>query len=202
MIAALAAINLAGAVFGFLWYFEQLAGSPPRLWPVIPDSPLAALYFGVLMLALYRGRRIHWLESLAFFGMFKYGLWTPIVLGRFMQLYGVTSFEEVHLSLSHLGMALAAVIFIRYLDPPPRTAVPVWLWYVFNDYMDYTRGTYPFLPADELLPLARDSAYLLTASGLALYFLLRGSALRPARLTSAHRRRIVAQNPLPPLRDE
>lgn len=176
MIAALAAINLAGAVFGFLWYADQLAGSPRHLWPVIPDSPLAALYFGVLMLALYRGRRVHWLESLAFFGMFKYGLWTPTVLGRYMQLQGAADFESVHLSLSHLGMALAALIFVRYLDTPPRVAVPVWLWYVFNDYMDYTHGTHPFLPAGALLPLARDSAYALTAAGLVAYLLLRGSA--------------------------
>lgn len=174
----MAVINLAGAAFGFLWYWGQLSESPPLLWPVIPDSPLAALYFGLLALALYFGRRVRWLEALAFFGMFKYGLWTPIVLGRFMQSRGAADFESVHLSLSHLAMALAALIFIRYLDLSPRLGVAVWLWYVFNDYMDYTHGTHPYLPGDELLPVARGSAYLLTGAALLVFLALRGTAAK------------------------
>lgn len=175
----LVVINLGGAVYGFQWYFGQLKATPWYLWPVTPDSPLAALYFGLGLLFLAIGRRQPWLEAFAFFAQVKYGLWTPIVLGTYMYQYGF-DFEAAHLSLSHIAMAVEAIIFIRYFAPSWRVAVPLWFWFVFNDLADYFWwGTYPRVPDPALLPLAKTAAVALTGLVLVLFLALHRQA-RPA----------------------
>lgn len=170
----LVVVNLAGAVYGFNWYREQLLQSPKGLWPVIPDSPLAALYFGLFLLVIRFGRRWRLLEALAFLAMIKYGLWTVLVFAQYWWAHGVTSFEEVHLSLSHFSMAVEAAIFLRYYYPGTLAGIAAWLWFVLNDYMDYFRGTHPRLPDPSFLHSVSLIAFGLTLFALVAYFALGG----------------------------
>jgi len=53
------------------------------------------------------------------------------------------------LFVSHVGMLLQGLAYIRYL---PRTAMPAVLavtWFAINDCFDYLGGTHPTLPLSE-----------------------------------------------------
>ncbi len=168
-ILALAAVNLGGTVYGFWWYREQLAATAPPYWPVVPDSPTATLLFGLFLLSIYPGagrregrRSSPLLWAAACCSSFKYGLWTPLVMAHFWVTTGLVTFESVHLTLSHLGMALEAVIFARYYRAGWRHVFAVTAWLLFNDYMDYVRGFHPTLPVPGAEGWAGGAALALT----------------------------------------
>lgn len=172
LLPILAAANLIGAVYGFLWYAYQLSISPRYLWPVIPDSPLAALSFGLFLTTLYFRRRVPLLEAYAYLSMIKYGLWTVLVLSQDMILSGVATFEELHLTTSHFIMAVQSLIFMRRLHPGLAAGLAAGVWFVFNDYMDYVHGTHPFLPNPDQIGYVRTIAVFtsLTAASFFIYF--------------------------------
>lgn len=172
----LTAANVVGALYGFNWYKVQLQNTPATWWPVVPDSPLAALYFGLFLLVIWAGWRLPFLEALAALGMFKYGLWTVVVLGAFMLDYGY-DFEASHLILSHAIMAIESVIFVRYFYPGLTWGLAAAGWYAFNDMMDYfVLNTHPMLPDPALLPMARTAAVVLTGLALLVFVALGGRA--------------------------
>lgn len=151
---ALVIVNLFGTVYGFYWYRDQLALTPLTSWPFVPDSPTATLLFALFGLVFLLGRPgverkpgPVLLQGFAYLANFKYGLWTPAIMIHLWLTTGQLDFESVHLSLSHLGMAIQALLYA--FTHPPR-AFPVALagaWLFLNDYLDYGRGLHPFLPA-------------------------------------------------------
>ncbi len=184
LVALLAGANLIGAAYGFLWYAGQLSTSPQYLWPVIPDSPLAALSFGLFLMALYLGRRIPLLEAFAYLSMIKYGLWTVLVLGQDMVINRAATFEGIHLTASHFIMAVQPVIFMRRLHPGLAAGAAAWAWFLFNDYMDYFQGTHPYLPDPSQIGYVRGVAYFTSLAAITcfVYFFRnhRSSELRSA----------------------
>lgn len=172
-IRALAAVNLGGTAYGFWWYREQLAATPPWYWPVVPDSPTATLLIGLFLLSILPGAR--WrggrprplLWAAACLSSLKYGLWTPLVMAHFWFTTGTATFESVHLTLSHLGMALEAVIFLRWYRPPWPHVAAAGAWLLFNDYMDYVRGFHPFLPVPGAEGWAGGTAVVLSCLAMA-----------------------------------
>lgn len=145
-VLALALIDIAGALYGFNWYKGQLGSTPVYTWPVVADSPLSTLLFGLYLLFLITWRRFYFLEALASFSMLKYGLWTVYVLGRYIITSGTLDFETFHLTLSHLGMALQALIFqVRY-RPTAWWVLTVFGFSIFSDWADYTFGFHPAVP--------------------------------------------------------
>lgn len=168
----LIAVNSLGAIYGFYWYRYQLQATPWFYWPVVPDSPLAVLFFTLVLVELSRGRRNHGLEALGYLGMLKYGLWTPLVLVQAGVATGNYDFESFHLTLSHLGMALEAVLFLRHYPPPRPYAWGEWLWFLLNDYFDYGRGTHPYLPAPQYESFAAVVAVAMTLLAQAIVLFL------------------------------
>lgn len=149
MIGVLIAVNLFGTAYGFWWYHGQLRETPLIFWPVVPDSPGSTLLFALFLITLMRNVRKPLLAALAYMSSFKYGLWTPLVMGHMWLTTGEVTFESVHLSLSHLGMALEALLFAR-VHRPLRPFLPAALgWLLFNDFMDYALGLHPVLPVPE-----------------------------------------------------
>ncbi len=139
-------VNLFGTVYGYWWYREQLAATPLRYWPVVPDSPTATLLFALFLFAHLRGGAPPLLAAFACLTSVKYGLWTPVVMAHYWITTGQATFESIHLSLSHLGMALEAWIFMRAVPPARPSALVAAGWLLFNDFMDYARGFHPHLP--------------------------------------------------------
>ncbi len=164
MVRLLIAVNLFGTGYGFWWYHGQLRETPPLYWPLVPDSPGSTLLFTLFLLAVDRGRRLPLLESLAYASSIKYGLWTPAVWAYYWSAGGGVTFESVHLSLSHLGMALEAAIFGRFYRPVRPWPLAALAWLVFNDYMDYVRGFHPTLPVPEAVTLIGTIAVILSVS--------------------------------------
>ena len=137
-------INLIGGIWGFWWYRLQFLETPLYLWPFVPNSPLAVLYFFAVLLLLLRNIRLPLLEGLAYFGLIKHGLWTVAIITVY-HLSGYRHPENVLLWAGHLGMALQAVFFWVYYGLPIRISQAAIIsgWYFFNDYLDYVVGIYP-----------------------------------------------------------
>jgi len=166
----LIAVNLGGALYGFFWYAGQLAVTRPVFWPVVADSPLSALTFGLVLLLYTYGRRLRWLEALSYMVMIKYGLWAALVLTGYAVAYRNPTWETTHLTLSHLGMAVEAYIYLKRFHPGWRAGLVGLTWLVFNDFFDYTYRTHPYLPHPALFPAARALAYGLTLAVTVVYF--------------------------------
>lgn len=164
-------VNLVGSAYGFWWYRNQLAATPLRYWPVVPDSPGSTLLFTLFLgLLLARGGRlgrrtgaVTWLSgwpallaAVAFASNMKYGLWTAIVLPQAGIVTGYWTFDHIHLSLSHLGMWAQGLLYLHFWRPTPVAALAAWAWLLVQDWLDYWAiHTHPTLPAEELEPSVR-----------------------------------------------
>lgn len=179
----LVAVNLAGAVYGFEWYREQLAATPLWLWPVVPDSPLSALLFGLTLLPRLRGAGDTapvWI-ALARLATFKYGLWTVVVLGGAVLRDGLADPEWALLIATHAGMALEAWLLMRAAPPAGAAVRAAALALLVNDAFDYgPLRTHPAIPDPAALPYVAAEAVALTALAVAVAVLAgRGGAGRP-----------------------
>ncbi|GAB7093698.1 DUF1405 domain-containing protein [Halolamina litorea] len=143
--------NLVGTAFGF-WYYGfhplplsdplitgQFAAEPALLWPLIPDSPVATLFIALAFGVWALGRNSEYLNSLAFFGCWKLGLWTPYVLLTFSDAFRAVNPLPMYLFLlfSHLAMVVQAFVLHRVSDFPVRAVAVAVLWYGVNDVVDY-----------------------------------------------------------------
>lgn len=152
LVFVLILVDVLGAIYGFNWYAVQLSHTNPVFWPIVPDSPLSTLLFGLMLIVLFSGRRSGPLEGISYVSMVKYGVWTPVIFIQAWATRGYAYWEEVFLSASHMGMALQALLFYRVFAPARNYLLAAGAWSLFNDYMDYARGFHPYLPFDRHLP--------------------------------------------------
>ena len=131
-------INLLGTAFGFWYYLPQLSTEPLLMWPFVPDSPIATLFFA-LSLGLWKlGKNSIWVSSIAFIGCIKLGLWTPYVLLIFYSDFSYLHPLMYHfLFWSHLAMALQAFLIFRYTTFSFIPILVGFSWHAFNDMVDY-----------------------------------------------------------------
>lgn len=132
------AVNLVGTAFGFWYYRFQFGYEPIAAWPVVPDSPMATLFIALSLATWKLGQSREWLNSLAFYGCIKLGLWTPFVLLVFR-----AGFSDLHPAMyhfllwSHLAMVLEAFIIHRYADFSVAGIAVAVVWFGVNDLVDY-----------------------------------------------------------------
>jgi len=143
------AINLAGTAYGFYWYRDQLAATPFYLWLLTSDSPLAAAYFlGALYLLRKQaeGQGAEFWKALAYFALIKYGLWTTYIIAAVYWITGNITHISGLLMLSHLGMALEAIIYLACFRfcPSPAVVLAATGFFTLNDYYDYWLGNHPY----------------------------------------------------------
>lgn len=163
MLSALLWINALGTVYGYYWYGSQieltLATHP--IWRVllVPDSPTASLFFTAAIWWLYKQpeRRLsapgtQWLRSLveafAVVTSFKYGIWAVAIIVMGAVQGDAVTWQDYMLSGSHLGMAVEALLYVRFFRIGYGTLSVVAAWTLFNDYADYSYGIYPWLPGE------------------------------------------------------
>ncbi len=144
-LAAMVWINGIGSLVGYLWYAEQLPRTPYQYWVFVPDSPLASTLMTIALWSLWRGYRWHFFNLVAFTAVIKYGIWAVVLISDFWLRGGPVTPMEMMLWLSHLGMAVEGVIFLRHLPVvfPHLAGITAWLF--LNDYMDYHHGLHPNL---------------------------------------------------------
>lgn len=139
-------VNLLGSVYGFYWYSGQLQETPVYLWLFTFDSPLSATLFALALLGILLGIDSKLLQLIAYTGVIKFGIWAAVVILDFWLVGGGTPTVIVAmLLLSHLGMALEGVIFIRHLYVPNWTIAALAVWFAIGDYLDYVVGIHPWL---------------------------------------------------------
>ena len=176
------AVNLAGTVYGYIWYEHQLIETYNNhpLWMLVfvPDSPTASLFFTLSLLyllfppksdnrLLLIGRYL--LEALAVVCSVKYGIWAvSMIIGGAWQ-GAELNWQHFMLIASHLGMAAEALLYFRFMKAGIISLLAATGWLLLNDTVDYTYGIFPYL-ADQLyddLSAVRAFTYALSLFSLA-----------------------------------
>jgi uncharacterized membrane protein YpjA len=192
MLWALFWVNLLGTIYGYWWYGEQLVFTFDRFpaWylPFVPDSPTASLFFtlsvGMLLTAEADKLRSSVLGGLiAAFGFvtsLKYGVWAVAMIFAAAAQGDVLQWEDWMLVFSHAGMAVEALLFAGLFRLRPMHFAMVGAWIFANDFMDYHRGIFPWLPRQLLDDLERIEAFtvaLSIASLIVIWFVHRWSKI-------------------------
>lgn len=166
-------VNLLGTVFGFYYYSEQLISTDPLLWIFVPASPIATLLFAASIYLNADDRGLPILDALAFISNLKYGLWTVFVLSYYSEIFFSADSIGLYVFMlvSHFGMALQAFMVFEWRNIGLKALSGAFLWYLFNDFIDYNFGTHTDLYTEYTLP-AKVIAYLLTFLSLFLGLLL------------------------------
>lgn len=178
-------VNLAGTIYGYIWYEGQLIDTLNHhpLWQIVfvPDSPTASLFFTIALLYLlfppnkpYRlvriGRSI--IEALAVVCSVKYGIWAVAMIAAGAWQGDNLHWQHYMLMASHLGMAFEALLFFRFMKACAVSLLVAACWLLLNDTVDYTFGVFPYL-ADEL----KDDLTAVRAFTYALSFFSLGASL-------------------------
>jgi uncharacterized membrane protein YpjA len=159
-------INLAGTIYGYEWYWGQMEVtlSEKPIWYVIfvPDSPTASLFFTLSLLYMLRDKanknplsKVNaavraFVEAFALITSFKYGIWAVTMIAVGAAQGDPVAWQDGMLTVSHLGMAAEALLFARFYTYRIPAIFLVAIWTFWNDFMDYQRGIFPWLP-DKLM---------------------------------------------------
>ncbi|SDC41413.1 Uncharacterized membrane protein YpjA [Paenibacillus sp. UNCCL117] len=164
MLLLMLLVNVPGTVYGYIWYGNQLAFTweafGPALLPFVPDSPTASLFFSLFLLYLLKdidagrgfaippervglGRGV--VEAFALITSFKYGIWAVAMIWAGAWQGEAVSGQDWMLTLSHLGMAAEALLYVRFYRFSLGAVVIVGAWSLWNDAMDYGVGVFPWL---------------------------------------------------------
>lgn len=139
-------INGIGTLYGYYWYRNQLASTETwYLLPFVPDSPTASLFFTVFLLLFLFQKRSGLIEAFAAVTLVKYGTWAVLMLVWTGLLGGQLNWTHYMLIVSHLGMALEALLYIPYFRFNYFHLALVAVWVFLNDLLDYTIPIFPWL---------------------------------------------------------
>jgi uncharacterized membrane protein YpjA len=188
-------------VFGTAGWYGRFFGevnAPLWAYPFIPDCPLAALLFGVALLLMHLGRRSNLLNQLAAVFCVKYGVWTMSFWALYWARTGDFELSSIFsgpvMFVTHLGLAIAGLLLLQYIQPNTRDAVVVLAWFVLSDIIDYAPiaagrpggyGYYPPLPWIDGDPTALVPAMM--ANAIFMTWLLGGGLLLWSMLRQAFR---------------
>lgn len=184
--------NAAGTVYGYIWYGNQLRLTYETMdrWllPFVPDSPTASLFFTLSLLfiiidrsmargtehsRLYKGIRA-FIDAFAVVTSIKYGIWAVAMIAAGGAQGDAIVWKEWMLVVSHLGMALQVILFSRYMRFGQISIVLVAIWVFINDYLDYHRMIYPWLPniLEDDLSIIEVFTVFLSLCGLLIAYVL------------------------------
>lgn len=141
-------VNIAGTLFGFWYYRFQLPATPIYKVIFVPDCPLYALMFAILLTAyIFYEKKSGVLAVVTFVGLIKYGFWTVLVVALYREYYFASDpLLYSVLFILHVGMILEAFIIPHIFKFTKWTLFFALGWFLLNDVMDYFFGTAPYLP--------------------------------------------------------
>src|SRR5699024_6695018 len=123
--------NIAGTIYGYIWYGGQLSITPLYFYPFVPDSPTATLFLCILIVLILFNQKFGLIDALAFTTLIKYGVWAVIMnIWNFIDI-GFVSWIGLMLIASHAAMALMAFMFLPYIEIKPWHfyVTAVWLFH-------------------------------------------------------------------------
>ena len=157
-------VNIAGTLFGFWYYRFQLPETPFYKMIFVPDCPLYALMFAILMAAyIFPEKKSATLATITFVGLIKYGFWTVLVVTLYRDHY-FTADPLLYSMLFtlHIGMIAEAFIIPHIFRFTKETLLIALGWFLLNDVMDYFFGTVPYLPDSTFLSGFAIESFLVT----------------------------------------
>ncbi|MBF7017090.1 DUF1405 domain-containing protein [Staphylococcus durrellii] len=138
--------NLAGTIYGYIWYDTQLSVTDWQFLMFVPDSPTASLFLCLVILAFIANKNIAIIEALAFVSLFKYGVWA-VLMNIIMFIDERQIFlNGLMLIFSHGIMAIEAIIFYPRMKVTVIGLVVAMIWVFHNDVIDYIFKQYPYYP--------------------------------------------------------
>ncbi|GFN30672.1 DUF1405 domain-containing protein [Paenibacillus xylaniclasticus] len=159
MLWALIMVNGLGTIYGYMWYGQQLtetaANKPIWMLPFVPDSPTASLFFTlslIYMLIPYEpatavGRAVRSIiEALGVVTSIKYGIWAVAMIVAGDSLGSATDWQDWMLIVSHAGMAVEALLYVRFMSVGSVAIGAAAAWLLLNDTVDYRFDVFPWLP--------------------------------------------------------
>ncbi|WP_062104815.1 lipoprotein heptaprenylglyceryl N-acetyltransferase LhaT [Bacillus niameyensis] len=142
-------INVAGTVYGYIWYESQLTVTPTIFIPFVPDSPTASLFFSFVLLAFILKKNWPIFEALAIITLVKYGVWAVVMNVLTLKVTGDLSWQGYMLIGSHGAMALQGVLYAVFYKMQWKHVIIAAIWTLHNDVIDYVFMQYPKYPGLE-----------------------------------------------------
>ncbi|MFD1360548.1 DUF1405 domain-containing protein [Lentibacillus salinarum] len=136
-------INLLGTAYGFYWYRYQLSETPAIFLPFVPDSPMASLFFTIVLLFFLLKKNAPYIEALGMITLFKYGIWAVIMNILTLLMEGSLGWSGYMLMLSHGAMAVQGLLYVPFYKIEWRHIAVAAVWILHNDIIDYVFGQMP-----------------------------------------------------------
>src|SRR5690625_4118666 len=136
-------INLIGTIYGFLWYGEQIADTPPIFVLFVTDRPTASLFFTIFLLFFIFGKNLPYIEALAIVTLFKYGVWAVVMNILTLLVEGALHWTGYMLMISHAGMAIQGLLYAPFYKMKWKHLIVAAVWTLHNDVIDYVFGMMP-----------------------------------------------------------
>lgn len=143
---------LGGIVGMVFWYGPVFPLTPFWIWPFLPDCPLYTFLFAALFFALRFKHPLPRLNTIVSIGLIKYGSWTVFIWSAYWALGGSPTPISLLMSSSHLLMVIGGILLALEAQIDLPTLAISFLWFAFNDYIDYGLLYYPSFPT--LVPIA------------------------------------------------
>lgn len=151
-------LNIFGFFVGMSNYYLQLRETPPYLWIVLLDCPIAVLLFSIVCVLIYLKVKVP--EILKFFTsayLVKFGIWTMVVIALYWNYYSADAILGILTFLLHCGMVLEGLILIPRIRPNKYNTVILLALLLTNDFFDYFLGTVTAIPPEHLGTLMYES---------------------------------------------
>lgn len=169
-------VNIAGTVYGYIWYGSQLSITPAVFLPFVPDSPTASLFFVFVLIAFLLRKNWPLIESLAIVTLFKYGIWAVVMNILVFIVQGQLDWTGFMLIFSHFAMAVQGVLYAPFYRIKPRHIILTAIWTLHNDVIDYVFFMLPsYHMLDRYIPQIGYFTFWLSilSVGIAYYFCIR-----------------------------
>ncbi len=168
--------NAIGAAYGFIFYYgQQLLTTNPLLWVFVPDCPLYAFLFALALILLSEKTKAGWFYFLVFVGAVKYGFWTMFVLANYSYYYFTPELSLMYgvLFISHLVLFAEPLVLLGRISVKRETLALAIFWFLLNDWVDYSLGTHPPVPAAKIPEIFTLTVLMTFIFSLASYWLVK-----------------------------
>lgn len=169
-------INIAGTIYGYVWYGWQLKETPAIFLIFVPDSPTASLFFVFVVAAFLLKKNWPLMEALAIVTLFKYGIWAVVMNLLVFFAQGELDWIGVMLIFSHFAMAVQAILYSPFYRFKWWHLIVTAVWTLHNDVIDYVFFMLPrYHMLNEVTPEIGYFTFWLSmvSVGIGYYFVIR-----------------------------
>jgi uncharacterized membrane protein YpjA len=174
-------INIAGTVYGYVWYGWQLKETPAIFLIFVPDSPTASLFFVFVVAAFLLKKNWPLMEALAIVTLFKYGIWAVVMNLLVFFAQGELDWIGVMLIFSHFAMAVQAILYSPFYRFKWWHLIVTAIWTLHNDVIDYVFFMLPrYHMLNEVTPEIGYFTFWLSmvSVGIGYYFVIRSNRFK------------------------